>query len=95
MAIPPRIAILAKAVPLARGSMEALIGQGWFDSVYGSGRTHRESVLSELARASDAFEAADHCNKETSTPANAAALAKAWAWTAPTRPIASFPALRS
>lgn len=43
--IPSRIARLAKAAPLAEGSMEALIAQGWWDSVYGAGATHRNNVL--------------------------------------------------
>lgn len=45
MGIQPNIAALAKADPIAPGSMEALIADGWFQSVYGAGSAHREHVL--------------------------------------------------
>jgi hypothetical protein len=45
MGIPNRIAVEAVAHPLASGSMEALIADGWYQSVYGRGRAHRERVL--------------------------------------------------
>jgi uncharacterized protein (DUF433 family) len=45
MGIPNRIAVAAVANPLASGSMEALIADGWYQSVYGTGRAHRERVL--------------------------------------------------
>ena len=51
LGIEARIARLARAEPLVRGSMEAVIAQGWWDSVYGSGSAHRESVLTEVNRA--------------------------------------------
>jgi hypothetical protein len=47
MAIPNNIALSAEAAPLAPGSMEALIADGWFQSVYGTGRAHREHALGE------------------------------------------------
>ncbi len=43
--IPNNIAALAEADPIAPGSMEALIADGWFQSVYGTGSAHREHVL--------------------------------------------------
>jgi hypothetical protein len=42
------IASLAHGKPLTLGSMDALIAQGWWDSVFGDGRAHRERVLTEL-----------------------------------------------
>jgi hypothetical protein len=45
MGIPARIAALAFASPIRPGSMEALIADGWFQSVYGTGSAHRERVL--------------------------------------------------
>jgi len=45
MGIPARIAALAAGAPLAEGSMDALIADGWYQSVYGSGSAHRERVL--------------------------------------------------
>jgi hypothetical protein len=45
MGIQPRIALLAFADPLAEGSMEALIADGWFQSVYGTGSAHRAHAL--------------------------------------------------
>jgi hypothetical protein len=46
--IPLEQAQLAAASPLARGSMEALIAQGWWDSFAGPGRAHRERTLVEV-----------------------------------------------
>jgi hypothetical protein len=45
MGIPARIAAAATGSPLAKGSMDALIADGWYQSVYGSGSAHRERVL--------------------------------------------------
>jgi hypothetical protein len=79
MTIPLRIARLAKAAPLARGSMEALIAQGWFDSVYGAGAEARGVVLTEATSAAAARKVAQERNEKDPTPANAAALARAQA----------------
>ena len=59
--IPRRIADLAVTTPprFALGSMDALIAQGWFDSVYGTGRARREHVLTELDRSGTALERAE------------------------------------
>lgn len=45
MGIPARIAAEAAANPIEPGSMEALIVDGWFQSVYGTGSAHRRHVL--------------------------------------------------
>lgn len=47
MSIPARIAAEAVGDPLAQGSMDALIADGWYQSVYGSGSAHREHTLSD------------------------------------------------
>jgi hypothetical protein len=77
MGIPARIAREAKSKPLTRGSMEAVIAQGWFDSVYGSGAEHREAVLNELTAAGNALRAAQAARDKNPTPATEAALVKA------------------
>ncbi len=77
LGIPARIADLAKKAPLAKGSMEALIAQGWWDSVYGSGSAHRESVLTELDRAGTAKTQAQARFDKNPTAANQAALDRA------------------
>ena len=45
MGIPPDIAAEAFGHPLASGSMEALIADGWYQSIYGRDSAHRERVL--------------------------------------------------
>jgi len=47
MGIPARIAAEAVGAPLATGSMDALIADGWYQSVYGTGREHRGRTLGE------------------------------------------------
>ena len=42
-----RVIAAAIASPLAPGSMQALIAKGWFESEYGTGRAHRNRVLSD------------------------------------------------
>jgi hypothetical protein len=73
MTIPPRIAALAAAAPLERGSMQAVIAEGWFDSVYGSGQEHRNAALTRAEADEEAFLAAEARLKENDTPANRAA----------------------
>jgi len=77
LGIPARIAALARADPLARGSMDAVIAQGWWDSVYGSGSAHREAVLAELDRAATARRNAVAAHEANPTPATEAALERA------------------
>ncbi len=75
--IPARIATAARAAPLARGSMEAVIAQGWWDSVYGSGSAHREAVLAEIDRAATARRLAADLHAANPTAATQAALDRA------------------
>ncbi len=74
LGIPGPIAKLAKDDPLERGSMQALIAQGWWDSVYGGGSAHRDAVLTELDRAGTALAAAQARFDADPSPANQAAL---------------------
>ncbi len=77
MTIPPHIAEKAVKAPLPPGSMQALIAQGWFDSVYGAGRAHRKRTLDELEAAGKALAKARALAKKHPTPANEAALERA------------------
>jgi len=77
LGIPGNIARLAKKDPLAGTSMQGLIAQGWWDSVYGAGAAHREATLAELDRAGTALDKARARFKKNSTPENKAALEKA------------------
>ena len=77
--IPRRIADRAVTSPprFALGSMEALVAQGWFDSIYGRGSAHRNQVLTELDRAGTALERAEARFASNPTPANQATLERA------------------
>jgi hypothetical protein len=77
LGIPARIAREARANPLVRGSMEAVIAQGWWDSVYGGGSAHREAVLTEIDRAATARTRAQTRFDGDPTAANQAALDRA------------------
>ena len=66
-----------EVAPLARGSMEAVIAQGWWDSVYGAGANHRDAVLTEIDRASTALRQARARHDANPTPATQAALDRA------------------
>lgn len=79
LTIPRRIADLAVTRPprFALGSMDALIAQGWFDSVYGSGSAHRTQVLTELERSGTALEQAEQRFAANPSPQNQAALERA------------------
>jgi hypothetical protein len=76
-----RIADLAVTTPprFALGSMDALIAQGWFDSVYGTGRNHRIRVFAELERSGTALEQAEQRFAADPSPQNQAALERAQA----------------
>lgn len=74
LGIPADIATAARARPLVRGSMEAVIAQGWWESVYGSGAANREAVLKELDAASDALRAARNAHNANPTDGTQAAL---------------------
>ena len=69
--IPRRIADRAVTTPprFALGSMEALVAQGWFDSMYGTGSARRERVLTELDRSGAALEQAEQRFAANPTPA--------------------------
>ena len=75
--IPPHVARKAVGEPLPAGSMQALIAQGWFDSIYGPGRAHRERTLKELDAAGEARVKAKERRDENPTPANEAAFERA------------------
>lgn len=77
LGIEARIARLARAEPLVRGSMDAVIAQGWWDSVYGSGSAHREAVLTEVDRASTERRAAQTAFDTNGTAANQTRLDRA------------------
>jgi hypothetical protein len=78
LGIPKNIADEAvKPAPFALGSMDALIAQGWFDSVYGSGSPRREQILTELDKAEKALDAAKKKQKQHPSPANQLAVDRA------------------
>jgi hypothetical protein len=74
LGIEARIATAAAALPLARGSMEAVIAQGWWDSVYGSGREQRNAVLDEVDAAATARTNAEAAHTANPTADTQAAL---------------------
>lgn len=81
MSIPIAIAKAAVANPIAKGSMEAVEADGWFDSIYGAGSEHREKVLADLNRkqhtflaAQKALEKAQAADEKNHTPATEAAV---------------------
>jgi hypothetical protein len=78
LGIPKNIADEAvKPAPFALGSMDALIAQGWFDSVYGGGSARRAQILTELDRAEKALDAAQKKQKQHPSPANQLAVDRA------------------
>lgn len=74
LGIPAAIAAEARKAPLPKGSMQALIAQGWWDSVYGPGSGHRDDVLTELDRAGTALAKAQERFDKNPTAANQQAL---------------------
>ena len=78
LGIPRNIADEAvKPPPFALGSMDALIAQGWFDSVYGSGSARRDQILTELDRAEKGLDAAQKKQKDHPSAANQLAVDRA------------------
>jgi hypothetical protein len=77
LGIQPRIATAAAAAPLTPGSMQALIAQGWWDSVYGSGGDQRNAVLREVNAAATARSQAEAAHTANPTAATQAALDRA------------------
>ncbi len=78
LGIPRNIADEAvKPAPFALGSMDALIAQGFFDSVYGAGHVRREAILTELEHANQALDTARKRNRDHPSAANQAAVDRA------------------
>jgi len=77
LGIPLNIAVAAVKTPLPGGAMQALIAQGWFDSVYGSGRPRRDRIMAELSAANAALATASARAAASKTAANVAAQARA------------------
>lgn len=71
------VASKARSQPLVPGTMEAVIAQGWWESVAGSGAEHRNAVLTEVVCASALKKIAEKKAKDNPTPANLAALDRA------------------
>lgn len=74
LGIPLAIARQAHGAPLVRGSVPALIAQGWWDSVYGGGADHRDRVLTEVEAAATARDAAEATLDADASPENQAAF---------------------
>jgi hypothetical protein len=77
LSLPIRIAKQAVGAPLAAGSMQSLVAQGWYDSVFGAGRDHRDHTLDEVKSAAAAGKAARKAFEADPTPENAARLERA------------------
>ena len=78
LGIPRNIADEAvKPAAFTLGSMDALIAQGWFDSVYGGGSARRERILTELDKAEKALDTAQKKEKQHPSPANQLAVERA------------------
>ena len=74
LGIPSTVAAAAFADPLDPASVQGLIAQGWWDSVYGAGSAHRDAVLTEVSSSDTAMNAAQKRNEEHPSPANQAAF---------------------
>ena len=75
LGIPKNIADEAvKPSPFALGSMDALVAQGWFDSVYGSSSTRRDDILTELRKSDEALDAAKKLQADHPSPAHQKAV---------------------
>ncbi|MBP2330099.1 hypothetical protein JOF56_010484 [Kibdelosporangium banguiense] len=69
--IPARVARDAKnAPPIRRGTTEAVVASGWYESVYGSGAAHREAVLTRVENAGWAVTTAECRCRRSPSPAN-------------------------
>src|SRR5579884_4270112 len=76
LGIPANIASAAAANPLKHGSTEALEAKGWYESVYGSGSSHREKVLTGLDKKGEELHKAEEAAKKNPTKENQAKLKK-------------------
>lgn len=77
MGIPKKIADKAFADPLKKGSIDALIAEGWNESVYGSQAAHRNRVLKEVDDSGAALDKAKAAVEKDPSPANKAKLVAA------------------
>lgn len=77
MGIPPEQAAAAVADPLTKGSMEYLIADGWYQSVYGRDSEHRNDTLEELENAGTALDAAQAAVDANPSASNQAKLTAA------------------
>lgn len=77
MGIPLDIATEAVSVKYAPESMEALVANGWYQSVYGVDAKHRENTLKELENADKELDAAQKALDKNDTPANQKRLQRA------------------
>jgi hypothetical protein len=74
MGIPARIASAAVAAPIVAGTAKALIAQGWYDQIYGTGGAERNRVLTSgtnaeyraLPEEHDAWRVGDEFDETTS-----------------------------
>jgi hypothetical protein len=75
--IPKRIAEKALAAPLAPGTMEAAIAEGWFDAELGAQRVHTESARTRAAAAQVEADRAEQEAKDHPSEASRARAAQA------------------
>jgi len=75
--IPRPIAKQAVETPLAAGSMQALIAQGWYDEQFGAGSAEAARVTTAAVNAANAAAAAQQRQDAHPSAANAEALRKA------------------
>lgn len=77
MGIPLDIASEAVNLKYAPDSMEALVANGWYESVYGVDAQYRENTLTELENASKELDEAQKALDKNDTPANQKRLQRA------------------
>lgn len=77
MGIPAAIAADATSKPLKKGSMDAVIAQGWYDSIYGAHADERNAILNEVEAADNALKHARAAVKKDPSAANQAGLVAA------------------
>ncbi|MBE2182642.1 MAG: peptidoglycan-binding protein [Anaerolineae bacterium] len=77
MGIPVTIATEAVSVKYAPTSMEALVANGWYQSVYGVDAQKRENTFREMEAAGKEVEAAEKALEKADTPVNKKRLQRA------------------
>ena len=70
MQIPQNVAQAAANAPLARGSAQALVARGFYESVYGSRSAHRENLFARMDRVDRALARAQQQAASHPTPDN-------------------------